>query len=138
MGSELATTAPQAVTVNPLAIDVSIERVDAAVNEMIESAVGHVESELKRHARRREVAAAVHNIRRTRDELDGLAADPLSGLVLGLRVDSARTELSDLFRVLNPAAADEAIASVVDQALSGYAAEPETKRKKGKASAAAS
>jgi hypothetical protein len=135
MSTTLATTAPAATFVNPLAIDEPADRVDQAVTAMIDSAVATVEDEVKRMIRRREVAAAVRGIRRAKADLDEVnQADADLGLA-ALTIDGHRAELLRMFATLNPAADTAAVAQTVDAVLAGYKAKferPEAKAKRGK------
>lgn len=104
--------------VNPLTLDDAMSRVDNVVNEMIDGAVGHVESEIKGMIRRREVAAAVRGILRTRTTLERMIADPAGMKELTLMaIDGERANLLSMFSLVNPAASFEAVVTVVDGLL---------------------
>lgn len=150
MSTTLATADTTAVAVrgefvNPLTIDEAMTRVDTVVNEMIDGAVGHVESEVKRMMRRREVSAAVRGILATRTTLEEMIANPdgLKELTL-MAIDGERANLLSMFSMVNPAASFEVVAGVVDGLLekcrSNLFQEPESaaeesekpKKKRGK------
>lgn len=130
--STLAPAAPEAAKlVNPLTlVDDTALRVDAAVTAMVDSVVGTVEEELRRHARRREVTAAVHRVQRIRRECDEL----LPGMELAqvgmveLLLDGYRTDLIDAFAALNPTGDLAKIEAVVDEFLGEYRDKAGTKR----------
>lgn len=138
MSTMLATTdAPVATFVNPLTIDTTADRIDQAVNALIDSAVGTVEDEMKRIARRREVAAAIRGIRLAKADLDEVSEVDADLGLANLTIDGHRPELLRMFAVLNPAAGEKAIVPVVDALLDGYKAKfekPEVKAKRGKSS----
>lgn len=123
MNATLATTEKASVAipdgfVNPLTIDDAVSRVDGVVNAMIDGAVGHVENEIKGTMRRREVAAAVRGILRTRTTLEEMIADPAGMKELTLMaIDGERANLLSMFSTVNPAASFAAVASVVDGLL---------------------
>lgn len=109
------------VVINPLTIDGTVQRIDAAVAAMVETVVGGIEDEISRAVRRRDVAAAVRGILATRDELDRATAGPVlvPGLI-AMAIDGCRPDLIGLFRRLNPVAVAGRIDEVVDKILAEY------------------
>lgn len=135
--SALAPAAPAAVAtfVNPLTIDATADRIDQAVNALIDSAVSTVEDEMKRIARRREVAAAVRGIREAKADLDAITELDAQVGMADLIIAGKKPDLGEMFRTLNPAAEQKQIDAVVDALLDGYKAKFETpaaKAKRGK------
>lgn len=139
--SALAQAEPTAIApsfINPLTIDVTADRVDAAINSLIDSALGTVEDEMQRLARRRQLASAVRGIRAAKEQLDGLTdADAELGMT-GLIIDGHKPELIKMFMVLNPAAEAKVVEVCVDGFLEPYKSkfeEPTKKARRGKSSA---
>lgn len=139
--SALAQAEPTAIApsfINPLMIDVTADRVDAAVNGLIDAALGTVEDEMQRLARRRQLASAVRGIRAVKDQLDGITeADAEMGMA-NLIIDGHRPELVKMFAVLNPAAEAKVVEVCVDGILEPYKSkfdEPTKKARRGKSSA---
>lgn len=130
--STLAPAAPAAL-VNPLTItDDTAQRVDAAVTAMVDSVVGTVEQELRRHARRREVTAAVYRVQRIRQECDQLlpGMELVQAGMVDLLLAGYRTDLVEAFTALNPAVPVGEIEAVVDEFLGEYRDKAGTKRAK--------
>lgn len=115
-----AALAAEAVPVwrNPLDVDGHVEKVEVAVNRMVDAVVGHVEDEIERAVRRREVAGACRRILDARDTLAAIDGD-LPGL-LRFTTDGVRADLVKAFKTLNPTAADETVAAAVDGFLQPY------------------
>lgn len=139
MSSTLAPAAPEAAPkfVNPLTLtDDTALRVDAAVTAMVDSVVGSVEQELRRHARRREVTAAVHRVQRIRHECNELlpGIEVAGSGMVDLLLNGYRTDLIDAFAALNPNGDLPQIEAVVDEFLSEYRSKVGTKPKRGKSS----
>lgn len=139
--SALATTDPTALApsfINPLTIDVTADRVDAAVNNLIDAALGTVEDEMQRLARRRQLASAIRGIRAVREQLDGITETDAEMGMAGLIIDGHRPELVKMFAVLNPAAEAKVVEVCVDGILEPYKSkfdEPTKKARRGKSSA---
>lgn len=114
--------------VNPLMIDVTGDRIDAVINDLIETALGTVESEMHRIARRRQVAAAIRGIRAAKEQLDGLTeADAALGIV-GPFIEGLRSDLDTMFRTLNPDAELETIQQAIESLVGPYATKMDSKR----------
>lgn len=134
----VAEVSPVSVTVpsnfvNPLSIDAAADKLDNLLSAMVDSAVGTINDEIRRMIRQREVAAAVRGIRRTKNHLDAMREQDNGLGVFNLSVLAQRPDLVDMFRVINPTAADVDVATVVDSFLGQYAEETK-KRRKGKQS----
>lgn len=139
--SALAQAEPTAIApsfINPLMIDVTADRVDAAVNGLIDAALGTVEDEMQRLARRRQLASAVRGIRAVKDQLDSVTEAGAEMGMANLIVDGHRPELIKMFAVLNPAAEAKVVEVCVDGILEPYKSkfdEPIKKARRGKSSA---
>lgn len=139
--SALATTEPTALApsfINPLTIDATADRVDAAVNHLIDAALGTVEDEMQRLARRRQLASAIRGIRAVKEQLDGMTETDAELGMANLIIDGHRPELLKMFAVLNPAAEAKVVEVCVEGILEPYKSkfdEPAKKARRGKSSA---
>lgn len=121
--SELVKAHQDEVQVEPKAflnpLDIS-SRVDAAVDGLISSAVGCIEDELQRIARRRVVTAAVRSIYDLKKQLDGLSEMDYAIGVADTVIFSASVEAKELFSALNPGADAKVTKAAVEAFIGAY------------------
>lgn len=125
---------------NPLTIDTTaaaVARLDDLVTGFIDEATGHVEDEMRRMMRRREVSAAVRGILQTKTDLD--RAVPQS-IEMGIpqigtaSIDGERPDLIKWYKTLNRAMPDAEVEKAVDAILDPYREQlkPKATKAKGK------
>jgi hypothetical protein len=134
--TETAVAVP-ATFINPLSIEVPADRIDAAINGLVDAALGTVEDEMHRLARRRQLASAIRGIRSVKEQLDELNENDAEMGMTTLVIDSHRPDLLKMFAVLNPAAEAKVVEICVDGILEPYKSkfeEPTKKAKRGKSS----
>lgn len=122
--------------VDPLALDTQMARVDKAVNDIIDGSVSHIEDEITRIMRRREVASAVRRVHFLRNELGEIVKSGMGSEMINTYVDGVAAEMQEQFKHINPGADPKLIEAAVEKTIAAFRQEPEEeKKKRGKSSA---
>lgn len=121
MNTEIAIEQKTTIITNPITIAETADRVDNAIAIMVEQCVDQIEDEVTRIVRRREVSAAIRGILRYKKELEELKTEPILAPALFLMaVEGMRPDLENMFRKINPKAADTAIKQIVEDTVREY------------------
>lgn len=124
---------------NPLTIDTTaaaVARLDDLVTGFIDEATGHVEDEMRRMMRRREVSAAVRGILQAKNDLDQAVPQAMEMGIPSMGTSAIEGERPDLikwYKTLNRAMPDADVEKVVEGILEPYRKQlVEPKKAKGK------